>query len=170
MKLLKYFLLFIFVIFNSHSIVYSKESLAFINLDEIIRETNYGKSVLNEINTSNQNNINKLKQMEDEIKLNENEFNKKKNIVSNDDFEYELAKLKEKIINFREIKNEIKKIFEKKKNLKLNNFFLKINPIIQEYMDEQSIDILLRQENVFIGKSSADITSIIIEEINIKLN
>ena len=142
MKLLKYFLLFIFVIFNSHSIVYSKESLAFINLDEIIRETNYGKSVLNEINTTNQNNINKLKQMEDEIKLNENELNKKKNIVSNDDFEYELAKLKEKIINFREIKNEITKNFEKQKNLKLNNFFLKINPIIQEYMDEQSIDIL----------------------------
>lgn len=170
MKLLKYFLLFIFVIFNSHSIVYSKESLAFINLDEIIRETNYGKSVLNEINTSNQNNINKLKQMEDEIKLNENELNKKKNIVSNDDFEYELAKLKEKIINFREIKNEITKNFEKQKNLKLNNFFLKINPIIQEYMDEQSIDILLRQENIFIGKSSADITSIIIEKININYN
>ena len=66
---------------------------------------------MNEINTSNQNNINKLKKIEDEIKLNENEFNKKKNIVSNDDFEYELAKLKEKIINFIEIKNEIKKNF-----------------------------------------------------------
>ena len=170
MKLLKFFLLFIFIFFNSQSILYSKENLAFINLDEIIRETNYGKLILDEIKNSNEKNITKLKQMEDEIKLDENELNKKKNIVSNDDFEYELAKLKEKILSFREIKNEITKNFEKQKNVKLNNFFSKNNPIIQEYMNEQSIEILLRQENIFIGKSSADITEIIIEKINIKLN
>ena len=166
---LKNFFFIIFFIISSVSTVYSNESLAFINLDEIIKESNYGKTILNEINLSNKNNINKLKQMEDELKLNESELNKKKNIISNDDFEKELAKLKEKIINYRKIKNEITKSFEEQKNINLNNFFSKINPIIQEYMDEKSIDILLRQENIFIGKNTADITSDIIKKINIKL-
>ena len=170
MNLLKNLLLIVFFIYSSISSVYCNESLAFINLDEIIKETSYGKKILNEINSSNKKNINKLKQMEDELKLNENELNKKKNIISNDDFEKELVKLKEKIINYREIKNEITKNFEEQKNLNLNNFFSKINPIIQEYMDEKSIDILLRQENIFIGKSTADITSVIIKKINTKLN
>ena len=170
MNLLKNLLLIVFFIYSSISTVYCNESLAFINLDEIIKETTYGKKILNEINSSNKKNINKLKQMEDELKLNENELNKKKNIISNDDFEKELVKLKEKIINYREIKNEITKNFEEQKNLNLNNFFSKINPIIQEYMDEKSIDILLRQENIFIGKSTADITSVIIKKINTKLN
>ena len=169
MKLLKNLFLIIFFIYSSISTVYSNESLAFINLDEIIKETNYGKTILNEINLSNKKNISKLKQMEDELKLNEDELNRKKNIISNDEFENELEKLKEKIINYREIKNEIAKNFEEQKNIKLNNFFSKINPIIQKHMDEKSIDILLRQENIFIGKNTADITSDIIKKININL-
>ena len=71
---------------------------------------------------------------------------------------------------FRKIKNEMTSDFKSQKNKILNNFFLKINPIIQEYMDEKSIDILFRQENIFIGKTSADITSPIIDEINNKIN
>ena len=37
-------------------------------------------------------------------------------------------------------------------------------------MNEKSIDILFRQENIFIGKTSADITPVIIEKINNKVN
>lgn len=166
---LKKIFLIIFFIISSIPAVYSNESLAFINLDQIIKETNYGKTILNEINLSNKKNISKLKQMEDELKLYEDELNRKKNIISNDEFENELAKLKEKIINYREKKKEIAKNFDEQKNINLNNFFSKINPIIQEHMDEKSIDILLRQENIFIGKSTADITTDIIKKINIKI-
>ena len=45
MKLLKNLFLIIFFIYSSISTVYSNESLAFINLDEIIKETNYGKTI-----------------------------------------------------------------------------------------------------------------------------
>ena len=44
----------------------------------------------------------------------------------------------------------------------------KINPIIQNYMDTNSIDILLERKNVFIGKNKSDITDIIINEIDNK--
>ena len=108
--------------------------------------------------------------MESELSQNENELNKKKNILSDSEFKKEVEKLKKKILEFREIKDEMTTSFEDKKNKNLNEFFLKINPIIQEYMDEKSIDILFRQENIFIGKNSADITDHIIEKINIKLN
>ena len=170
MKLFKFFFLFLFIFFNSWSLAHSKNNLAFINLDQIIKDTNYGKIILNEIKSLNEKNIKKLTDMENEIKNNENELNNKKNILSENDFENELEILKNKISEYRKIKNEITLNFKNQKNEKLNNFFSKVNPIIQEYMNKNSINILLRQENVFIGKSSADITSIIIEEINIKLN
>ena len=56
--------------------------------------------------------------------------------------------------------------FENKRNKEINEFFLKINPIIQNYMNENSIDILLERKNVFIGKNDSDITNIIIKQIN----
>ena len=59
---------------------------------------------------------------------------------------------------------------KKKKTEDLNDFFSKISPIIQNYMDQNSIDILLERKNVFIGKNNSDITNIIISEINKKLN
>ena len=58
------------------------------------------------------------------------------------------------------------KNFKKSKNENLNNFFVQINPIIQEYMDKNSIDIMLDRKNVFMGKSDSDITLLIINEIN----
>ncbi len=48
----------------------------------------------------------------------------------------------------------------------MNNFFNKINPIIQNHMDNYSIDILLERKNVFIGNSNSDITEIIIVEVD----
>ena len=58
--------------------------------------------------------------------------------------------------------------FEKKKNENMNNLFLIFNPIIQDYMKKNSIDILLESKNVFIGKNNLDITNDIIKEVNVK--
>ena len=58
------------------------------------------------------------------------------------------------------------KDFEQNKNKKLNFFFKKVNPIIQKFMDKNSIDILLDRKNIFIGKKNSDITNQIIQELN----
>ena len=50
------------------------------------------------------------------------------------------------------------------------NFLIKINPIIREYMKNNSIDILLEKKQIYIGKSSVNITEDIIELINKKPN
>ena len=170
MKLFKIFFLINIITLNFCTLVHSQDNLAFINLDELIEETNYGKKILNEIKSLNNENIKELKKMENELQFDENELNKKKNILSKNDFEKELIKLEEKISKFRKLKSDMTKTFEDYKNKNLNVFFAKINPIIQDYMDEKSIDILLRQENIFIGKNSADITETIIKKINNKIN
>ena len=59
--------------------------------------------------------------------------------------------------------------FNKEKNQKIKNLFDQMNPIIQNYMEENSIDILLDRKNVFMGKKNSDITEIIIKEIDKKL-
>ena len=59
---------------------------------------------------------------------------------------------------------------EIKKNNELNNFFDKVNPMIQNYMDNNSVEILIERKNIFIGKKNSDITTIIIDIINKELN
>ena len=47
-----------------------------------------------------------------------------------------------------------------KKNKELDQFLKLINPIIQEYMKEKSIDIIIDKKNIFMAKSKNDITKI----------
>ena len=52
------------------------------------------------------------------------------------------------------------------KQKKLDSFLKKINPLLQDYMKNNSIDIVLEKKQIFIGNSSIDITDNIIELIN----
>ena len=56
----------------------------------------------------------------------------------------------------------------KKKELKI--FFDLINPIVQNYMNEKSIDILFNSNNIFMGNKNSDLTPELIDEINNKLS
>ncbi len=166
MAFLKLLLIVLLYFFLNFSVAYSKDSIAFIDLDLILKNSNYGKSLLNQFDIDNEKNVKELKVKESELKKIEDQIKKKKNIISRDELEKELVILKDKITEFNKTKDQLLSKFENKRNKEINEFFLKINPIIQNYMNENSIDILLERKNVFIGKNDSDITKVIIQQIN----
>ena len=58
------------------------------------------------------------------------------------------------------------KDFNTLKVKELNTVLEKFNKKIQEYMSQNSIDIVLNKNNIFIGKVTSDITNDILIEIN----
>ena len=54
------------------------------------------------------------------------------------------------------------------KNKELNLFFENIKPVVQNYMNENSIDMIVNSKNIFMGNNKSDITTDLIEKINIK--
>ena len=69
---------------------------------------------------------------------------------------------------YRVEKDKIFDQFKKKKQQDLENFLKQINPIIQDYMKTNSIDIVLDKKQIFIGNSKNDITQDILDLINKK--
>ena len=55
------------------------------------------------------------------------------------------------------------------KNQELSQFFEIIKPIIQNYMNDNSIDMIINSKNIFIGNNNSDLTNELINEINNKL-
>ena len=53
------------------------------------------------------------------------------------------------------------------KNKELNLFFENIKPVVQNYMNENSIDMIVNSKNIFMGNNKSDITNDLIEKINI---
>ena len=166
MNLIKKLSIVIFILFVGISNSYSDQKIAFVDLDFILANTNAGKAILNELKDLNSQNIKKLKLKEDELKQKEEEIKKKRNIITEEEFNKDIKLLKDKIKIFRDEKNKMVTNFNKKKNEKIQNLFKQMNPIIQAYMDQNSIDILLDRKNVYIGNIGSDITKNIIDEIN----
>ena len=56
----------------------------------------------------------------------------------------------------------------KKESDEIGAILEKINVVIQEYMKQNSIEIVLDKKNIFIGKVSSDITEKILIQVNNK--
>ncbi len=139
-------------------------------MEYVIKNSNIGKSTLEKISKLNDQNIEKLKLKDEELKKMEESINQKKNILSKDELNKEITQLKLNINKFMKEKDMMVKNINELKKKELNNLYKKINPIIQSYMDENNIKILLDVKNIIIGKSDLNITDDIIKEINKKLN
>ena len=122
------------------------------------------------INKIDETNIKKLNSFEEELKSIENEIKLKKNIISDQEFEKEINDLKKKIANFNKEKKLMVKNFNEIKKKELRLLFDIINPIVQNYMDKNSIDIIFNSNNIYIGNKKSDLTKQLIEEINNNVN
>ena len=167
----KYNLLYFFVIsFLVIPHLVFAENLKFANVDLIIKNTNIGKKALTKINKLDQENMKKLNSFEKELKEKENEIKLKKNLLSESELKKEVNKLNLKLAEFKKQKDIMVKNLSDTKNKELQLVFKTINPIIQNYMNENSIQILLNSKNVFIGNKKSDLTQDLINEINKKIN
>ena len=163
-----FFLLLSQLLFNNSFSV--EQNLKFVDVDSIIENTNIGKNILNKLNQIDQNNLKKLKEFEDELKNQENQIKSKKNLISDDELKKEIDSLNLKFSDYKKIKNDMITALSETKNNEFKNFFKTINPIIQNYMNENSIQIILSSKNIFIGNKNSDLTQILIDLINKKLS
>lgn len=169
MKKKKFFFHLILFFFYLTSYSNSGEKVAFIDLDYIVKNSNLGREVLKEIDELNKKNLDNLNKKQEELKNLELELNKKKNILSTDELNKEIGLLKNKINKYNEEKDLLVSQFTKFKNSELDKLMNKINPIVQDYMKENSIEILFDRKNIYIGDVNSDLTKIIINELN-KIN
>ena len=162
----KFKLLLLVIFFNSISSLSNANNIAYVNLDSILQNSNLGKKTLIKIDQKKSIEQKKINEREDNIKLLEVEIKNKQNIISQDEFNNELSKLKKSINEFQSYKKQVYNNFEKLKNDEIIIFFNQINPYIQDYLSKNSIDILFNNKNIVIGKDSLDITDKLINIIN----
>ena len=163
-KIYNYLSILIFLLLSTSNSFANK--IAYIDLDVVLKNSNVGKKIQIQLDSKKSEQLNKIKSEEIEIKQLEDEIRNKQNIISQEELKVEVAELKKRVKEFNLYKNQIKKEFNKNKNEQIMNFFNKIDPLLRAYMKENSIDILLNNKNVIIGKDSLDITDKMINIIN----
>ena len=86
--------------------------------------------------------------------------------MSKEEFEAKASDLNKKMKTFNKEREQTFLKFEEEKKKKLNNFLSKITPLIETFVKENSINIVLNEKNLFIASKNFDITNQIIEIVN----
>ncbi len=164
-KKILYLFLFLFFLF-SNSLSFSSERISFIDIDLLIKETKTGKLMMDKFNEKNLNDSKILNSKKKNLIEKEKQIEKIKNIISKDELQVKLVEFKNEVDLYNDQKNQLIKEFDEYKNNEYKIFFENINTIIQKYMAQNSISILLNKKNIFIGESKHDITNDIIKILN----
>ena len=161
----KIFNILIFLIISLNPLN-AEEKVFYVDMDYIITNTLTGKSLLSSLKEEEELKISKFKSSDKDFKNEEKIILAKKNLISQEEINKELKTLQFKFQKYR--KEKIKEIdnFKDKKNRNIMNFINLINPIIQKYMEDNSIYMLLDKKNVFIASRDYDITNNLIELID----
>ena len=145
---------------------FSSEKVVFIDIDYLLNNSNLGKIIFKELEKVNKDNIELLETKEKKIKERKAKINQTKNISSEEKLKKDIKVFNEDVEKFRLEKEKLLTDFKVLKEQKLTNFLKKINPIIQNYMENNSIDIVLEKKQIFIGSGDKDITNDIMLLIN----
>ena len=165
-KLAFFFILF-FSLLSKNSL--SNESIAILDLDGLLEKTNSGKKIISKLNLINEQNLKSLKVIESQIKLNRDNINSQKNILSNEQLNEKIKKLNNEIKQFQNKKNKLENNLNLQKKKKLDSFFQKIIPVIENYISENNIKVFIDKKNIFIANKKNNITEEIVKIINEKL-
>ena len=164
---MKKFLIFFLLISNFS---YAEDKIVYLDMSILLKESNVGKFVNNELKKISNLNSDELKKIETSIKDEDQKLIKQKNILKEEEYKIKADQL---ISKFKEFQN-----LTKKKNMELNNLktdagnkILKsINEILSEYSKKNSISLIINKNNIIIGKVNLDITSDILDLLNKKIS
>jgi len=162
-KIIFYF--FILLLINNVALSNEKK-LAYIDLDLIVSKSNPGHFLIKNLDTLEKKNFDNFKLKEEALKKEEESIKQQKNILSDDELRKRITSLRKKIDLYNEDKKKFIRNFNLKKNEEILGFLNSVSPIIENYMNQESIDVLFEKKNIFIAKTNFDITEKIIELIN----
>ena len=158
--------IFLILILNFFSFSYADEKVAYIDMDFILSESNASKSLFNQLKKIETTQLESLNKKEKILKDNENKILSSKNILSKEEYTKKVNIFRKDLTNYQNKKKKIISNFNIKQNNEIMRFIKLISPLINEYMDKNSISILIEKKNIFIAKSNYDITKNILEIIN----
>ncbi len=169
MKIIKRFFTIFIVLFVLAPSSFSQDQIVYLDLDYVVVNTKAGKSILRKLEDSKNVALSKFEKKGKELKKIEEEINKQKNIISEDELRKKLIKFRKEVSTYQKNRQKVVNEFNEKKRSEFDEFFKKITPIIENYVSEKKIDIVLDKKNIFIASKKKNITQEIIKIIDSKI-
>ena len=167
--MIKYKIIFFFLINLVISNYSYSQNIVFADLDKIIKNSDAGKKIITYFLNENKILLNEFETIKNEIKKKEQSLISQKNLIAEDEYLKKIDSLKKEVNNFNSMSSKKSKELNDFKIMVLNSFKKEINKILKEFSEKNKIDLIISSNQILIGKSNIDVTNDLLIIVNKKI-
>ncbi len=165
---MKYSLKVVLIFFLLFGFSSANENIRFVDINYIVNNSTSGKKLNQVIESKNKKIISELNDLGKKLKEKKDKIIKQKNILKKEELDKMVKNYEIEVKKFDEIR--------KKKRDNFNNFSINskkkiidlLNPLITDYLQKESIQLLLQKDKIIFGDDKLDITKEILKIFNEK--
>jgi len=163
----KFFVVTLFLLVSTYAT--AEQKIVYIDMKYVLNNSDAGKGAQTFLQKSFKENQKKITDSEKMLKNEEKDLLSKKATLSKEDYEKKTNELRKKVASYQaERRGALDKIAKKRADFR-QELLKKLNPIINAYIQENAISMVIDKKNVVFGNDSLDITKIIVEKLNKEL-
>ena len=162
----KYYIYILFILSITFTTNSYSQKIDYANLDLIINSSDVGKKIISYFSSKNDKLIQEVKEKKIEINESEKKLISQKNILDDNEYNKKINILKKQIEEFNKISSKKKNQLNLEKNKVSESFLIEINKILRDYAEANNIDIIFSSNQMLVGKSNLDVTQNILNEVN----
>ena len=160
----KFFVVTFFLLFSTD--VIAEQKIVVLDLTYVLNNSKAGKDAQDFLKKSYNNNLKKYSDMEKALKKEEEDLLTKKTVLSKEEYTKKTDALRKKVIDFQsQGRAAIDKIATQRANSR-ETLIQTIDPILDAYIKENNIDLVIDKKVALGGIPKNDITTTITEKLN----
>ena len=167
-KIIFTFTFFISIFLYNHQ-VKAEDKIAFIDLVYLYNNSNVGKEMNNDIKIERDKINEEFKEFQIKIDKEKETLIAQKNVTSEEEYKKKVFLLEKNVQEYNSIISKKRNELAELNNKIRINFSNELRPILEQYSQENSIGMILRKENLLIGKNNLDVTKDILDLFNRKV-
>ena len=165
--LVKFFVVTFLLIVSTYA--FAEQKIVVLDMKYVLNNSTAGKGAQDYLKNSISDNQKKFAELEKDLKKEENDLLTKKTVLSKEEYTKKTDALRKKVIDFQSQRRAaIDKIATQRAEAR-EKLMKKVEPIVDTYIRENDISLVMDKQNMIGGKTEYDITKIIIEKLNKEL-
>ena len=167
MKLIKIIItsLIIFLIFQAKLFA----EIRYVDFKYVLNESKAGKEAQIYLKKKLDNGIKDLKAKEKSIQEEEKKIIKQKKVISAEEYKKQVKALREKVSSLQTQRNNLLDTVAKQRSKARAELLKTLNPIIKDYMKENTVRLVLEKKSILLADENLNITKEITDLLNKKL-
>ena len=165
--LVKFFVVTFLLLISTYS--FAEQKIVVLDMKFVLNNSKAGKGAQDFLKKSYTDNQKKYNDIEKNLKKEENDLLKKKTVLSKEEYIKKTDALRKKVIEFQtQRRAAIDKMTTQRAEAR-EKLMKKLEPIIDTYIRENNISLVLDKKDMIGGMNEIDITSTIIEKLDKEL-